>query len=142
MSSVCFKTSPLLFAMVFLSCSLFGQSDSSQMSGYVRDSTASGVPNASVLIKNESTGLERRANTNETGYYVVNALPPGFYTVTLEATGFKKFQKTQNKLDPNIAATVDIALEVGAITETVEVTASASTIQSETATLGRIVTTK
>jgi len=145
MSLACLKSSTLLLAIVLtvvFGGLLNGQSDSAQMSGYVRDATGSGVPNSTIAIKNEGTGLERRATTNESGYYVVSALPPGFYTVTVEATGFKKFQKSQNKLDPNIAATVDLNLEVGAVTETVEVTASAATVQSETATLGKIVTTK
>src|SRR5204863_3309588 len=79
---------------------------------------------------------------NENGYYVVSALPPGFYTVAVEARGFKKFQKTQNKLDPNIGAAVDANLEVGALTETVDVVASAATVQADSATLGKLVTTK
>ena len=48
-------------------------------------------------------------------------LPPGFYTVTAEAPGFKRFEKTQNKLDPNIATTVDADMQVGQNTETVNV---------------------
>src|SRR5207248_1422751 len=81
-------------------------------------------------------------STNETGYYVVNALPPGFYTLTVEARGFKKFQQTQTKLDPNIAATLNATLEVGALTETVEVVASAATVQADSATLGKLVSSK
>jgi hypothetical protein len=145
MNHVRFSLSALFssIALCVLLCnSALSQSDNTQISGYVRDSTGSGVPNAAVSIKNESTGLERRAKTNETGYYVVNALPPGLYTLTAEASGFKKFQKTQNKLDPNIAATVDANLEIGAITETVDVVASATTLQTESATLGKVVTTK
>ena len=91
MSRTCFRSSTLLLAVVltvFFGCPLNGQSDSAQMSGYVRDSTGSGVPNAAVAIKNEGTGLERRAITNETGYYLVNALPPGFYTVDRGSDGF------------------------------------------------------
>jgi hypothetical protein len=91
------------------------------------------------VVINESTNTERRATTNEAGYYVVSALPPGFYTVTVEATGFKKFQKARNKLDPNIAATVDADLEIGTVTEVVEVTASTTSVQSETATVGKLI---
>ena len=87
-------------------------------------------------------GAERSAVSDSNGAFDFQALLPGTYTISVEATGFKKFQKTHNKLDPNIAATVDLNLEVGAVTETVEVTASATMIQSETATLGKIVTAK
>ena len=117
----------------------FAQSDTAQMAGFVRDATSSVVPNAKVSIQNEATGLERHAATNESGYYVVSGLPPGFYTLTVEATGFKLYVKTQNKLDPNIAATADALLEVGAVTERVEVVASRAQIQVESATVGKLV---
>ncbi len=122
-----------------LSISGFAQSDTAQISGFVKDATGAVVPKASVTIKNEATGLERKTTTNESGYYVVANLPPGFYTVTVEATGFKKAVKTQNKLDANIATTVDVALEVGTVSQTVEVAASVAILQTESATVGRLV---
>jgi Carboxypeptidase regulatory-like domain len=129
-----------LAALLLISCiGVWAQSDTAQLSGYVRDATSSGVPNAAVVVRNEGTGAERRTTTNDAGYYVVSALPPGFYTVTAEATGFKRYQKTQNKLDPNIASTVDVALEVGTVAETIEVTATVANVQSESATLGRLI---
>jgi hypothetical protein len=117
----------------------FAQSDTAQISGFVKDPSGSTVPGASIRVRNEATGVERRATSNEAGYYVVTNLPPGFYTVTVEATGFKRFVKTQNKLDASLPLTVDATLEVGAVTETIEVVASAAGIQSETATVGRLV---
>src|SRR5881296_3578826 len=104
MSQLLFRVSAILkltapTALCLVLCGpAFSQSDNAQISGYVKDATGSAVPNASVGIRNESTGLERRLTTNENGYYVVGALPPGFYTLSVEARGFKKFQKTQNKL--------------------------------------------
>ena len=89
-------------------------------------------------------GVERsagRVTTNEAGYYVISSLPPAFYTVTAEAPGFKRFEKTQNKLDPNISTTVDVAMQVGAASEVVNVVAEAQSLQSETATLGKLITT-
>ena len=136
---------------LFVSCRLFGisvlfgcgmlvaQSDTAQISGFVRDPSAAVIPDASVTVTNEATGLERKTKANESGYYVVPNLPPGFYTVSVEATGFKRFVKTRNKLDANLPATVDVTLEVGAVTEAVEVVASVAAVQSETATVGRLV---
>ncbi|MCS6952723.1 MAG: carboxypeptidase-like regulatory domain-containing protein [Bryobacterales bacterium] len=117
----------------------FAQSDLAQISGFVRDPSAAVVPNATVTITNEATNAERKTQTNESGYYVVPNLPPGYYTVTVEAAGFKKFVRTRNKLDPNLPLTVDVTLDVGAVTETVEVVASVAAVQSETATVGRLV---
>ena len=115
------------------------QSDTAQILGTVKDPSGAIVANANVSVRNEATGLERRVTTNEAGVFVAVSLPPGYYTVTVEATGFKKFVTTNNKLDPNVAATVNATLEVGAVAETVEVTASVAVVQSETATVGKLV---
>jgi len=72
---------------------LFAQSDTASISGFVRDPSRATVPGATVVIRNEATGLERRTTTNESGYYTVSSLPPGFYTVSAESPGFKKFEK-------------------------------------------------
>ncbi|MBI3282254.1 MAG: TonB-dependent receptor [Acidobacteria bacterium] len=121
---------------------VFGQSDTAQVSGFVKDPSGAGVPSASVTLRNEATGLERHASANASGYYAVSSLPPGYYTIMAEATGFKRFQKTGNKLDPNIAATVDANLEVGAVTETVDVVAEAVNVQSDSATVGKLIETR
>ncbi|HWR52955.1 MAG TPA: carboxypeptidase-like regulatory domain-containing protein, partial [Bryobacteraceae bacterium] len=117
----------------------FAQSDSSQISGFVKDPSGSIVPNVTVTVTNEATNQERKVQTNESGYYVATNIRPGFYTISAEATGFKKFVKTGNKLDASLPLTVDVTLDVGAVTETVEVVASTATVQSDTATVGRLV---
>ncbi len=117
----------------------FGQSDTAQISGFAKDASGAVVPGAQVTLTNETTGLVRKTSTNESGYYVVSSLPPGFYTLAVEATGFKRFVKTQNKLDPNLPRTIDALLEIGELTETVEVVAEVAQVQSETATVGRLV---
>ncbi len=115
------------------------QSDNAQISGFIKDPTGAAVPGASVVIKNEVSNYERTAKTNDSGYYIITALPPGFYTVTVEAGGFKKFQQTKKKLDPSIATTVDAELTLGEVTETIEVVASVSSVQSESATVGKLI---
>jgi len=132
-----------IFAVVVcLTGGLFAQSDTAAISGFVKDATGSVVPAASVSVRNEATGLERRITTNEGGYYVATSLPPGYYTVTVEKAGFKKYVKTQNKLDANISGVVSATLEVGTVTETVEVVASVTQLQSETATMGKLIEEK
>ncbi len=121
---------------------LGAQSDTAQISGFVTDATGGVVPAATVAAINEVTGLERLVETNPNGYFVVANLPPGLYTITAEAEGFKRYIKTRVKLDANLATTADVLLEIGAVTETVEVVASTAQIQSETATVGRVVEQK
>src|SRR5436190_13838923 len=134
--AVLFLTASLF---IVFSIAVFAQSDTAQISGFVKDASGAGVPGATVVLKNEATSIERRTTTNSSGYYVVPSMPPGNYTVTAESKGFRRFQKTGNKLDPNIPMSVDANLEVGAITETVEVVASSANVQSETATVGQVV---
>ncbi len=66
-------------------------------------------------------------------------VPPGFYSVSVEAPGFKSFEVTHNKLDPNAIATVDAGMTVGAATETVQVSATAARLQSESAAIQDLV---
>ena len=134
----------LLLALMFSICSnvAYAQSDTSQISGYATDATGGVVPGATVTATNEVTGLQRQAETNEKGYYVAANLPPGTYTITAEAEGFKRYVKTQVKLDANLPTTADVLLDIGEVTETIEVVASTAQIQSETATVGRVVEQK
>ncbi len=117
----------------------FPQADTTQISGFVKDATGAVIPGAVITVTNEATGLTRDVQSNESGYYVVSALTPGFYTVAAESEGFKRTVQTNNKLDASIAASVEIVLEVGSVAESIEVTAQAITLQSETATVGRLV---
>jgi hypothetical protein len=119
----------VIAALCLISVLCFAQSDTAQLSGSVRDPSQAVVANAKVVVRNEATGLTRSAETNEQGYYTITSLPPGYYTVTVEAAGFKKYSSTNNKLDPNLAAQVNATLDVGALTETVEVVASVTNVE-------------
>src|SRR3954467_6747197 len=91
---------------VLFSALAFSQSDLGTISGFVKDPSGSTVPNAKVTVRNQS-GLDRQTNTNDSGYYAVTNIPPAEYTITVEAAGFKKFESTNNKLDPSTTLTVD-----------------------------------
>lgn len=60
-----------------------------------------------------SGGVERQATTNESGYYVITNVPPGLYTMTVEAAGLQKFESKENKLDPTGDLVIDASLMVG-----------------------------
>jgi len=136
----CLRRGVCLFALFLLvTGGAFAQSDTARLTGVVTDGTGAAIPASRVTVINEATGGERSAATNESGRYTVPNLPPGSYTVTVEAPGFKKFVTTNNRLDANLVATVDAQLQIGEITETIEVTAEVGAVQSETATLGKTI---
>src|SRR5689334_17966881 len=126
-------------SLTFFSLLTFAQSDLGRISGFVKDPSGATVPNAKVTVQNNS-GLSRQATTNEGGYYTVTNVPAGFYTITAEAPGFQKYQSTNNKLDPSSNLAVDINLVVGAVTQTVEVSAAAVQLQTESASVQQLVT--
>lgn len=125
----------IFFALSFLS---FAQSDLGSIQGFVKDPSGAVIPNAKVTIHNQA-GLERQTVTNESGSFTVTNIPPGLYTLTVEAAGFKKYTSSANKLDPSSALQIDAALTVGAASETVEVSGTAVALQTESASVQKLV---
>src|SRR5580693_4541629 len=129
----------VLSACLLISGALFAQSDLGTISGFVKDPSGGTIAGAKVTIQNKS-GVERQATTNESGYYTITNVPAGFYTVSVEASGFKRFQSNEDKLDPSANLVVDAALTVGSANQTVEVSASAVQLQTESASVQKLVT--
>jgi hypothetical protein len=100
------------------------------------------VPGATVTAKNEATGVTNTQATNDSGVYAFSSLPVGAYTITVEKRGFKTLQKTANALEVGTPLTVDVALEVGQVSETVTVTGGAEQLQTANATIGNVVEQK
>ncbi len=130
----------LLFFMT-LTCSglLFAQSDLGRISGFIKDPSSATIANAKVTVQNKS-GVERQTTTNESGYYVITNVPPGFYTMIAEAAGFQRYETRDNKLDPSANLVIDVTLTVGSANQTVEVSASAVQLQTESAAVQKDVT--
>ncbi len=127
---------------LFLVTPILAQSDTAQISGFVRDPAGLGMPGASVVLTNEASQVGRKTITNEQGYYVFVSVPSGYYTLTCEMDGFKKFVTTRNKLDANVNLGIDAKMEIGEVNETVSVVAQASQIQSDTATVAKLIEQK
>ena len=89
---------------------LFAQSDNSYITGLVKDPSGAAVANASVVVTNEGNGFVRSVKTNESGVYNASNLQPGYYTVAVEAPGFKKSSQTRNKLEAAIPLNVSVDL--------------------------------
>ena len=122
--------------------SALAQFDSGQIAGFVRDPSQSVIAGASITVTNEGNGEKHRTITNSSGYYVVPNLFVGSYSVEVEATGFKKSVQSGIQLSAAAKLSIDIELTVGSVTDSVEVNATATLVQSETATVGRTVDTK
>jgi hypothetical protein len=114
-----------LLALVF--CALAGlagaQSFLGTIRGTVTDSQGSAVPGAAVLVVDEATGVPRAVDTDPKGNYEAVNLRPGTYRIEISSTSFKKFEQKGVILRASGVARVDAKLEVGGVTETVEVTA-------------------
>ena len=103
------------------------------LNGFVSDPSGAGVANATVTIKNQATSLTRSSVTNAQGEYSLVTLQPGVYTVTVSATGFQSYVKTGVTVNANEISRADTVLTVGAISQSVTVSASAATLQTDRA---------
>ena len=130
-----------IFAVVvcliaFGSIAAWSQAVNSTVLGTVTDSTGAVVMGAKVTLTEANTNVSHNGQTNESGNFVFPDVPPGNYSVTVEMTGFKKEQRRNISLLVNTTARVDVQLQPGNITETVEVTAAPPELKTETADTG------
>jgi hypothetical protein len=110
------------------------------ISGTISDPSGAPVPGASVVITDVERGVNIPVVSNQSGRYSSGPLVPGHYTISVEAQGFKKFVRTNILLVLTQQAGVDVALELGAVNQTVNVTTTAPLLETETASRGAIVT--
>jgi hypothetical protein len=117
-----------------------GQATSGRISGTVTDSSGAVIPNAAVTVTNSATNLVRTTQTDDSGFYTVTNLPVGTYSVQVERTGFKKANQTDNALTADTRLTINVSLEAGAVSETVEVsTAAGETVNTTSGEVARVV---
>ena len=121
---------------------LRGQSSRGTVSGLVLDSTKSPIVSAKVDLTNEDTKVTRTTQTNEAGNYRFDAVDPGPYTVKVTSSGFKGFSVAPFTVAAARGVAIDAQLEIGAVTSTVEVSASAAQLQTEAPVRGGTITTQ
>jgi len=107
--------------------------------GRISDPSGAVVPQATVEVVNQNTGFTRNMLTDADGGYEFRGLLPGSYSVTASAAGFKKSEAKDVRLQVEQTARMDMALAVGAATETVSVTAEAPLVHTDDASLGQVV---
>jgi len=113
-----------------------GQTGTTSLRGTVLDKSGAAIAGATVTLDNAALALHHEVKTSPTGEYEFLALPPGTYSVTIEAPGFRKWTQRNLQLLVNTPTTLNATLEVGTATETVEVSATAVTLNTSDASLG------
>ena len=132
----------LAFVILILSIEVRGQAVTGSLIGTVTDASGSVVPSANVTITEVNTNLSRSAVTNESGNYVFGNLDRGTYRVEVQRQSFKKAIRDKVDVLVNTDTRVDVQLEPGEISQTVEVTANIQLLQTDRADVGRQIETK
>jgi hypothetical protein len=131
----------LVLACLLLTASLSAQTFGS-LTGDVKDASGAVVAGAAITVRNTATNGVRNATTNEDGVYSIPALVPGLYEVKAEKSGFKSASRANVELQVQQAARVDFNLEIGQVSEVVEVSSRLPLLSTEDATVGSVIEQK
>jgi hypothetical protein len=127
-----------LFALV--PSALFSQSSSTgTVAGTVTDPSGAAVAAATVTLTDKATNIPRAASTNENGRYILVDVPAGTYDVTVSKQGFRISRLNDQTVNVGTALTLNVALEIGSVAESVEVTATNAELQTLNATVGNTI---
>ena len=129
----------LLLFTTFLSLSALAQIQNGTVSGDVTDPSGAAIANAKVTIKNQATDYTATATSNQAGHFTANQVPVGVYRVTVEAQGFKSESHTNVQVNAGSIAHNDYKLQVGAVSEVVEVTGAPPAVNTEDSKLSQTV---
>jgi len=117
---------------------VWGQVETGQISGTVQDASGAVVPNVAIAARNVATGAQRATTTNAAGVYVIPSLAAGDWEITISASGFAT-QKKRVALEVGAKLTLDAKMEVGQTSTTVEVSAGAVQVNTESQTLSNTI---
>jgi hypothetical protein len=132
----------MLVAMALMAATAQAQKTTGTILGTVTDAQGGAVSGASVVAKNAATNLERSATTDSSGYYRLELLPAGTYTVTLEKTGFKRQVLTGIVLQIDQDARIDATMQLGEVSQQIEVSSAPPLADTTTATIGDVIENK
>jgi len=122
-----------------LAVTLFAQGERANVTGTVTDSSGATIPDAAVAIRNTATNVTTRSTTNNAGLYYLTNLQPGEYEISISKQGFRPARISALRLTVGLTATVPVTLDIGTVTEAVEVTATAVQLEAQTSGLGKVV---
>src|SRR5688572_8405862 len=118
------------FVSILAWTSAFSQGSTAQISGTVRDQSGAVLPGVEITVTQTATGLARNALTNETGSYTLPNLPVGPYRLEAALPGFRTYVRSGIVLEVSSTPVIPIVLNVGQVSETVEVQANAALVET------------
>jgi len=133
-----FSLGSALLLALFLGRAGYAQGERATVTGLVTDSSGAIVIGADVSIRNVETNITTRTKTNAAGIYYLPALPPGKYQLRVEHAGFRPWVMADIPLSVGLTATLNVTLELGAVTETVQVQATPVQLEAQTTGLGKV----
>ena len=120
---------------------LYAQLDTAEVLGTIHDPSGSPVPNVTVTLENQETGIKVKTTTNSNGDYDFFNVKIGRYTISAEASGFSRAQTTDVIVAVGTRQRVDLAMNVGVVTESVTVTGAASALETDSSDRSQVVST-
>lgn len=136
-SSVLYCTALLAFGLL-----AFGQSELTSITGTVTDTSNAIIADANVTIRNVATNVTTRTTTNTAGLYFIPSLPPGTYDLTVQKGGFNAAKVNSIPLTTGLAATQNVSLQVGELSQSVQVSASAVQLQAQSSDMSAVITSR
>ena len=134
----CRTVLPLALAAV----AAFAQTQTATVRGTVTDASGAVIPGVGLTLANVDQNRPWKGESNASGAYVFQQIPPGNYSLSVEAAGFKRYERPRFTLQVAQVAQIDISLEVGDVTEVVEITAEAPLLATATSDLGEVVNSR
>jgi Carboxypeptidase regulatory-like domain len=131
-----FRLSVLVMVLFALNTFTWAQSSTTSVRGTVTDKSGAAIATAKVTLSNPAQALVRTVNSGADGTYEFQQIPPGTYQISVEMTGFRRFEQKALQLLVNTPQTVNPVLDIGSTSETVEVTGAAPLVNTTDATLG------
>src|SRR5262245_2471709 len=118
------------------------QQETATITGSVKDQSGAIVPKATVTVTNTQTNISVKTEADDTGFYIIPSLRPGEYSVTAESTGFQKVIRSGVTLQVAQVARIDLTLQAGQLTESVEVVAATPLLDTQTSSRGLVIDEK
>lgn len=132
----------ILLTSLLVPICVFAQADRGSISGMVTDNSAAVVPGVTLTLQNQATNLTYNAMASDTGAYSFLNLPVGIYDLTATAKGFQRSQAKGIQVQVNQQARVDIQMQLGEVSQTIEVQAQTAMIQTESTDVGTVIDNK
>ena len=133
---------PAIFCLAFLCPQAAAQQATAQIAGTIRDASHAVVVGANVTLRNTDTNIARSARSDKDGNYLFTLIPIGSYEITVEQPGFSQYVRKGITLEINQNARLDVELKVGTTAQVVEVQGDVTQVDTVSATLGKVETTR